>query len=85
MFGHHTIRATEVERVKELVRGFKKAVEDISDVEGLAPGFVLNTLPGSAFRIAKENGVGNVYGMNDDSSYICMLSHRQPSGRVCHC
>ena len=46
-------------------------MDEISDVEGLYPTFVMNILPASALSIAKNNGIGNTWGLDDDQSYIC--------------
>lgn len=53
-----------------IYQAWKKAVEDISDVEGLYPTFVMNVLPASAASVAKNNGVGNTWGLLDDEPYI---------------
>lgn len=53
---------------------WKAAVDDIADVEGLYPTFVLNMAPKSAAAVAKTNGIGNTWGLDDDASYICMYS-----------
>ncbi len=45
-------------------------MDEISDVEGLVPTFVMNVLPKSALSVAKNNGIGNTWGLDDDQSYI---------------
>lgn len=45
-------------------------MDEISDVEGLYATFVMNFMSPSAVRVAKENGVGNVWGLDDDQGYI---------------
>lgn len=45
-------------------------MDEISDVEGLYPTFVMNIMPKSAMSVAKNNGIGNVWGLDDDQSYI---------------
>ena len=50
-------------------------MDEISDVEGLVPTFVMNVLPASALSIAKNNGIGNTWGLDDDQSYICTWLH----------
>lgn len=49
---------------------WKAAVDEISDVEGLYPTLVFNLLPASAAAVAKSNGVGNVWGLDDSSPLI---------------
>jgi hypothetical protein len=54
-------------------------VDEISDVEGLVPTFVMNVLPKSALSVAKNNGIGNTWGLDDDQSYIRkQLLHSSP-------
>ncbi|EMR66280.1 putative fad binding domain-containing protein [Eutypa lata UCREL1] len=69
-FAHHTVVATATDRLYEIVQAWKAAVAEIADVEGLYPTFVLNTMPKSAASVAKTNGVGNVWGLEDDESLI---------------
>lgn len=52
---------------------WKDAVDKISDVEGLYPTFVLNILPKSAAAVAKYNGIGNTWGLDDSENYIRTL------------
>lgn len=59
------------DQIYRLYRIWKDAVDQIADVEGLYPTFVLNLMPKSANTIAKTNGVGNVWGLDDENSWIC--------------
>lgn len=78
-FAHHTVVATATDRLYEIVQAWKAAVAEIADVEGLYPTFVLNTMPKSAASVAKTNGVGNVWGLEDDESLISRFINK-PSG-----
>lgn len=49
------------------------AIDEIAEVPGLLPTFVMNFAPKSAVTVSKKNGVGNTFGLNDDQSYICMF------------
>ncbi|KAI1498346.1 putative FAD-binding oxidoreductase [Biscogniauxia marginata] len=64
-FAHHTVRADATARLYEIYKAWKVAVSQMSDVEGLYPTFVLNTMPKSAAKVAKQNGIGNVWGLTD--------------------
>ncbi|KAF4121326.1 FAD/FMN-containing dehydrogenase [Geosmithia morbida] len=68
-FGHGTIKpnAAQLYRIFE---SWRDAVDDIADVEGVNPTFVLNLLPKSALSVAKNNGIGNTWGLEDDQAYI---------------
>lgn len=43
---------------------------DLNNVKGLYSTWVMNILPKSALSVAKNNGVGNVWGLDDDETYI---------------
>jgi hypothetical protein len=45
----------------------------VADVKGLFPTFVINLVPRTAATVAKTNGIGNTFGLDDDQSYICRL------------
>ena len=63
----------DADQLYRIYQAWKTAVDEISDVEGLYPTFVMNVLPKSALSIAKNNGIGNTWGLDDDQSYICAL------------
>lgn len=62
----------DAKRLYEIYLAWRESVAEISDVEGLYPTFVMNIMPKSSLSVAKNNGVGNVWGMDDDQSYISM-------------
>ncbi|KAK7715225.1 hypothetical protein SLS64_003923 [Diaporthe eres] len=66
---HGTMRP-DAKRLYEIYLAWRESVAEISDVEGLYPTFVMNIMPKSSLSVAKNNGVGNVWGMDDDQSYI---------------
>ncbi|KAI8217144.1 hypothetical protein K4K54_011939 [Colletotrichum sp. SAR 10_86] len=68
-FGHKSMKAG-ADQLYRIYEVWKAAVEDISDVEGLIPTLVLNTMAPSAMSVAKNNGIGNVWGLNDDEALI---------------
>ncbi|KAK7754346.1 hypothetical protein SLS62_003639 [Diatrype stigma] len=69
-FAHHTVKATATARLYEILKAWKVAVGEVSDVQGLHATFVLNTMPKSAATVAKTNAVGNVWGLEDEESLI---------------
>lgn len=69
-FGHHTIKPNAM-RLTEMYHTWRNALDDISDVQGLFPTFVLNSAPKSAATVAMNNGIGNVWGLNDTENHIC--------------
>ncbi|KAF3012878.1 hypothetical protein E8E14_011519 [Neopestalotiopsis sp. 37M] len=68
-FAHKTM-IPDAAQLYRIYQGWKDAVDSISDVEGLFPTFVMNIVPKSALSVAKNNGVGNVWGLDDDQNYI---------------
>ncbi|KAF7551803.1 hypothetical protein G7Z17_g4756 [Cylindrodendrum hubeiense] len=68
-FAHKTIKP-DGDQLFRIYEAWKKAVDDVSDVEGLYPTFIMNVLPAAAASVAKNNGVGNTWGLDDDQPYI---------------
>ncbi|KAH8805327.1 putative FAD-binding oxidoreductase [Xylogone sp. PMI_703] len=68
-FAHKTIKS-DTDQLYRIYQAWKIAVEEVSDVEGLYPTFVMNIMPKSALSVAKDNGIGNTWGLDDDQSYI---------------
>ncbi|EOD46285.1 putative fad binding domain-containing protein [Neofusicoccum parvum UCRNP2] len=69
IYGQHAIKP-DSDALYEMYREWKAAVDDISDVGGLYPTFVLNMAPRTAASVAKTNGIGNTWGLDDSESYI---------------
>lgn len=63
------------ETILSIYKAWKAAVEQISDVEGLYPTFVLNEITPSSLRVANTNGVGNVWGLKAEP----LMSESSPS------
>lgn len=55
---------------------WKVAVNDILDVEGLFPTFVMNILSKSSLSVAKNNGIGNTWGLDDEQDLISKFGPR---------
>lgn len=70
-YAQHAIKP-DFDAVYDMYSQWKAAVDDISDVKGLYPTFVLNMAPKSAATVAKTNGIGNTWGLDDSESYICI-------------
>ncbi|KPM35586.1 hypothetical protein AK830_g10986 [Neonectria ditissima] len=68
-FAHKSIKP-DADQLYRIYQSWKVAVEDVSDVEGLYPTFVMNVLLASAASVAKNNGVGNTWGLDDDQPLI---------------
>ncbi|OQU97833.1 FAD binding domain-containing protein [Cladophialophora immunda] len=68
-FAHHTMKP-DADQLYKMYQIWKDAVDQIADVQGLYPTFVMNVMPKSANTIAKTNGVGNTWGLDDDQSWI---------------
>ncbi|KAL4797195.1 hypothetical protein BDV19DRAFT_359094 [Aspergillus venezuelensis] len=73
MFSHRTSKPGP-EALISIYEEWKVAVDEIADVEGLQPTFVLNEITPSSLRVAQENGVGNVWGLEPEPLMIWQLS-----------
>ncbi|PVH82943.1 FAD-binding domain-containing protein [Cadophora sp. DSE1049] len=68
-FAHKTM-VPDTDQLVKIFKAWKDAVDTISDVEGLYPTFVLNIMSKSTMTVAKENGIGNTWGLDDDQDLI---------------
>ncbi|KAH7140949.1 FAD binding domain-containing protein [Dactylonectria macrodidyma] len=68
-FGHHTIKP-DAARLTEIYNAWKEAITDVADVPGIRPTFIFNLVPRTAATVAKTNGIGNAFGLDDKQSYI---------------
>ncbi len=68
-FAHKTMKP-DADQLYTIFKAWKDAVDKISDVEGLYPTFVLNPMFASSATPANTNGIGNVWGLSDDQSYM---------------
>ncbi|KAL4937943.1 hypothetical protein BDV06DRAFT_65175 [Aspergillus oleicola] len=73
MFSHRTIKP-DPKAVLSIYKAWKAAVDEIADVEGLEPTFVLNEITPSSLRVAKTNGIGNVWGLEPEPLMIWQFS-----------
>lgn len=69
----------DIAQLQKIYTAWVAAVQEISDVEGLYPTFVINVLPSSAMSVAANNGVGNTWGLDDDQSLIRKSTSLSPS------
>ncbi|GLA57408.1 hypothetical protein AtubIFM54640_003541 [Aspergillus tubingensis] len=53
---------------------WKAAVNQIADVQGLYPTFVINISPASAVKVGNTNGIGNVWGLAEEPTIWWQLS-----------
>lgn len=74
MFSLHSM-IPDADVMYGMMQKWKEAVDEIADVQGLPPTFIMNISPASAARVAQENGVGNVWGL-DDEPLICKAATR---------
>ncbi|KAJ5818193.1 hypothetical protein N7474_003784 [Penicillium riverlandense] len=73
MFSHKTMKP-DSDTILSIYKAWKAAVEQISDVEGLYPTFVLNEITPSSLRVANTNGIGNVWGLQAEPLMIWQFS-----------
>ena len=81
-FAHKTIKP-DTDQLVKIYKAWKDAVDTVSDVKGLYPTFVLNIISKSTMTVAKENGIGNTWGLDDDQDLISESLHTiHPLGRA---
>lgn len=49
-----------------IYKAWKDSVDKIADIKGLYPTFVTNVISPSSIRVARTNGVGNVWGLEEE-------------------
>ncbi|KAJ5099569.1 hypothetical protein N7532_006570 [Penicillium argentinense] len=73
MFSHKTMKP-DADVLHSIYKTWKDAVDQIADIEGLYPTFVINIASASAARVARTNGVGNVWGLEEESHILWQFS-----------
>ncbi|KAJ7765941.1 putative FAD-binding oxidoreductase, partial [Mycena maculata] len=66
----HKIMHPNAARIYAIYQAWIKAIDEVADVEALQSTFVLNTIPKTAAAVSKNNGVGNVWSLDDTQSLI---------------
>lgn len=64
-FAHKTMKP-DAKVLYSIYSAWKEAVDKINDVQGLYPTFVTNVISPTSIRVAKTNGVGNVWGLEEE-------------------
>ncbi|KAJ6137590.1 hypothetical protein N7471_004076 [Penicillium samsonianum] len=72
-FSHKTMKP-DAKVLYSIYEAWKAAVDKIADVQGLYPTFVTNVISPTSVRVAKTNGVGNVWGLEEEPLIIWQLS-----------
>ncbi|KAL3494418.1 hypothetical protein BJX62DRAFT_197969 [Aspergillus germanicus] len=72
-FSHRTIKA-DAAVLTSLYEAWKDALAEIADVEGLAPTFVANVISPNAVRVGNTNGIGNIWGLEEEPMIIWQFS-----------
>ncbi|KAI9369550.1 hypothetical protein BJX61DRAFT_549511 [Aspergillus egyptiacus] len=73
VFAHHTIKA-DTEALVAIYEAWRESLDAIADVQGLMPIFVPNIVSPSAVRVARSNGVGNVWGLEEEALILWQFS-----------
>jgi hypothetical protein len=69
-FAHNTIKP-DADQIIYMYEQWLAAIDEIKDVPGILPTFILNFAPKSAVTVSKKNGIGNTFGLDDHQSHIC--------------
>ncbi|KAJ5204914.1 uncharacterized protein N7498_005793 [Penicillium cinerascens] len=73
MFSHKSMKP-DPEVLYSIYNAWKDAVDEIADVEGLYPTFVTNVHAPSSARVALNNGIGNVWGLEAEPLILWQFS-----------
>ncbi|PBP15991.1 putative fad binding domain-containing protein [Diplocarpon rosae] len=68
-FAHKTM-TLDKPQMRKIYEAWKLAVDDVKGVEGLAPALVLNIVSKSTMTVAKQNGIGNTWGLDDSEDLM---------------
>ncbi|KAJ5295011.1 hypothetical protein N7508_009832 [Penicillium antarcticum] len=72
-FSHKTMKP-DADVLYSIYQAWKDAVDAVADVKGLYPTFVTNVISPTSVRVAKTNGVGNVWGLEEEPLIIWQFS-----------
>ena len=64
-FSHKTMKPN-AKVLFSIYKAWKDALDKVADVQGLYPTFVTNVISPTSVRVAKTNGVGNVWGLEEE-------------------
>ncbi|KAJ5536570.1 hypothetical protein N7513_009756 [Penicillium frequentans] len=64
----------DAEVLYSIYKAWKDGVDTIADIQGLYPTFVTNVASAPAARVAKTNGIGNVWGLEAEPLLIWQFS-----------
>ncbi|KAI9038096.1 oxidoreductase FAD binding domain protein [Aspergillus affinis] len=65
-----------------MYRAWRLALQGISDVKGLYPTFVINLAPAGAARVGRDNGIGNVWGLEDTPMILERLHNANRKNKI---
>lgn len=80
-FGHHTIKP-DADQLIYIYDQWIASLDEVAEIPGIRPKFILNFAPKSGAAVAKRNGVGNTFGLDDKQSYICKTDPFKTSNLV---
>lgn len=73
IFGTHSMLVDEA-AIRRMWDTFKEATEKMKHIQGFYTAFTFQPISQSAARIAKTNGVGNTWDIDDSKPYLCESS-----------
>lgn len=72
-FSMHAVHVDEPS-VREMWKTFKAATVKMGHIKGLVVALNFQPISRSALRVAKTNGIGNIWGLDDCRPYLCTYS-----------
>lgn len=70
-FGAHSFLAGDPDNIAAMYTMFKNATKRMANVTGFRPTMAFQPIPKSAIAVAANNGIGNVWGLDEKHAYIC--------------
>jgi hypothetical protein len=71
IFGMHSMLVNEAS-LQEMWKTFKAASDEMGHIEELYSTLALQPIAMSASSVAKTNGIGNTWDIDNSKPYICM-------------
>jgi len=70
MYGMQAVLADEAS-LQAMYTAFKAGSAPMANIAGLSVNLVFQPIPKSATTVAKTNGVGNTWGIDNTKAYVC--------------
>lgn len=70
VFGMHAVLA-DADTLQRMYTDYRAGFDPVKNIEGFSANFVVQPIPKSATTVAKTNGIGNTWGVDNTKAYVC--------------